>query len=989
MQTNFKSNAAVQKIIVSLFLILAAQVSSIGQTVQRELERNKAEQWADTSGSSIHFTENKGQIEQTDGKPAPYVGYLLERGNTCIYLLKSGGIAYQFNRMHYPDGYRELLAQTHEPGMLKRLDTLQKQVRLETYRMDMQLLGANPEVQIVADGKSSDYTHYYTHDALFVHHYKRLTYKDIYPGIDWVVYTTPEGGLKYDFIVHPFADPSQIKIAFSYQEELYLDENCNLIHGNRLGRFTEQAPISFQNGQQIASRFILNENVLSFELEGYDPSLPLTIDPNRIWATYYGGTASSLGTYNANCATDKNGNIFLVGHTRSLTGISTSGSHQTTLSGSYDLFIVKFSSSGVRQWATYYGGSGDDRLTNCTTDDIGNIFIIGYTSSSAGIATVGSHQTLFGGVWDAFLVKFNTTGVRQWATYLGGSGDDRGSDCATDANGNVFLSGSTTSSSGIATTGSHQSTYAGIGDAFLAKFNSAGVRQWATYYGGSNGEDGFACAIDGNGSVFIAGSTWSAAGIATAGSHQSTLVGTTWADAFLVKFNTSGVRQWATYYGGSEGDNGRSCVIDANGNVFLSGYTLSSSGIVTTGSHQSTYAGAGDAFLVKFNSSGVRQWATYFGGSSNDRIRSCVADVFGNVYMAGSTESSSGISTTGVYQTTYGGAVDAFLAKFNSSGVRQWATYYGSSDWEEGFSCASDSFGNIYLSGFTMSNSSLAYNGHQMIAYDTADAFLVKFKSELCSIDSGINFTTCINRTLSSPLTHRSQGATGIGAPINLPPGLSATFVSNVIFISGTPTASGTYNYRIPLTGSACSNIEAKGRITVNANVINLSSPMGTDSQSVMVNTAIANIVYTTTGATGIGTPVNLPLGVSASYVSNVLFISGTPTSAGTYRYSIPLTGGCDNGVASGTIHVTSPTKAQYLEQLHRPWFITPNPTSGRISIQHPGRGLFELVDVTGKRISSFSSADGQDITAELHLPAGVYVVREISSGTAQKIIVQ
>ncbi|MFN9115204.1 MAG: hypothetical protein ACK5XN_34530, partial [Bacteroidota bacterium] len=99
------------------------------------------ERWPEQKANGVYFTENKGQIERTDGKPAPYVGYLLERGNTCIYLLKSGGIAYQFNRMHYPDGYRELLAQTHEPGMLKRLDTLQKQVRLETYRMDMQLLG--------------------------------------------------------------------------------------------------------------------------------------------------------------------------------------------------------------------------------------------------------------------------------------------------------------------------------------------------------------------------------------------------------------------------------------------------------------------------------------------------------------------------------------------------------------------------------------------------------------------------------------------------------------------------------------------------------------------------------------------------------------------------------------------------------------------------------------------------------------------------------
>jgi hypothetical protein len=187
-----------------------------------------------------------------------------------------------------------------------------------------------------------------------------------------------------------------------------------------------------------------------------------------------------------------------------------------------------------------------------------------------------------------------------------------------------------------------------------------------------------------------------------------------------------------------------------------------------------------------------------------------------------------------------------------------------------------------------------------------------------------------------------------------------------------------------------CNTKALLGRIVVNdSNKIFLNSDTSTEKQTVAIYTTIANIYYTVSGATGIGTPVNLPPGVSASYISNVLFISGTPTSAGTYRYSIPLTGGCDNGVASGTIHVTSPTKAHYLNQVHIPWFISPNPTNGNFSIQRPGRGLFELVDVTGKRISSFSSADGQDITAELQLPAGVYVVREISSGTTQKIIVQ
>ena len=101
---------------------------------------------------------------------------------------------------------------------------------------------------------------------------------------------------------------------------------------------------------------------------------------------------------------------------------------------------------------------------------------------------------------------------------------------------------------------------------------------------------------------------------------------------------------------------GRSCATDASGNVYLAGYTDSTTGIATTGAHQTTYGGGVyDAFLVKFNSSGVRQWGTYYGGTGYDDGYSCATDASGNVYLAGSTNSTTGIATTGAHQTTSGG----------------------------------------------------------------------------------------------------------------------------------------------------------------------------------------------------------------------------------------------------------------------------------------------------------------------------------------------
>lgn len=215
----------------------------------------KVQSWSDNNANQIHFTENLGQITQTDGQPAPYVAYMMQRGNANIYLLRDGGIAYQFNRMHYPEGYKELMADRlglHEN--MGKMDEIQKEIYLETFRMDMNLVNANPNAEIITEGKSHDYTNYYTHDALYVRHYEKIIYKNIYPGIDWVIYTTEEGGMKYDFEVQPGADPSAIKLKFTHHEELYVDNEGNLIHGNRMGSFTEKAPVVFR--MEILSRQI-------------------------------------------------------------------------------------------------------------------------------------------------------------------------------------------------------------------------------------------------------------------------------------------------------------------------------------------------------------------------------------------------------------------------------------------------------------------------------------------------------------------------------------------------------------------------------------------------------------------------------------------------------------------------------------------------------------------------------------------------------------
>lgn len=161
--------------------------------------------------------------------------------------------------------------------------------------------------------------------------------------------------------------------------------------------------------------------------------------------------------------------------------------------------------------------------------------------------------------------------------------------------------------------------------------------------------------------------------------------------------------------------------------------------------------------------------------------------------------------------------------------------------------------------------------------------------------------TVCINEALSSPITHTTNNATGIGTPSGLPSGVTASWSADVITISGTPSVAGTFNYTIPLI-TDCGSLAATGTITVNQNTVS-----STTTRTLCINTALTPaITRTTTGATGIGTPSGLPSGVSASWASNTLTISGTPTVGGTYNYSIPLTGGCGSVNATGTIVVTT-----------------------------------------------------------------------------------
>lgn len=823
------------------------------------------------------FTENKGQVADQNHKARPDV---LFSGSSdgLVYHLRNNGVSYQLNRV---DIWKSLAEMEGRSSNAPAKFQVKVPFQTTVYRLDINWKGINNDFTVETEKQKASVSNYYLENASEnvqnVNSYEGVYYRNIYNNVD-LHYYQKENSLKYDYIVKPGADYKQIKLEVKGAEKIKVEKDGSLTLTTPLGNVQEGTPVVFQDGKQLDAKWVVEENILSFEIENYNPKLKLIIDPaTRVWGTYYGGTGNDYGQ--STCL-DASGNVYLAGYTNSSAGtiMATAGSHQATFGGgTTDAFIVKFNSSGVRQWATYYGGTGNDYGYSCKADAAGNIFLTGYTTTGTStlIAPAGAHQTAFGGgSSDAFLVKFNSAGVRQWGTYYGGTGGDIAYSCATDAAGNVYIVGysATSTANVISTAGSHQVAIGGGFDAFAAKFNAAGVRQWGTYIGGTGGEYAYACAIDASSNLFVAGFTNSGTGISTIGSHQATYGGND--DAFLVKFNTSGVRQFGTYYGDASGsDYAYGCTVDVSGNVLITGLTNSSGGtaIATVGSHQSAYDSGYDAYLAKFNNTGVRQWGTYYGGAGYEEGQSVSTDGSGNVYIAGltSTFMGSGIATPGSYQASNGGGNDAFLAKFDAAGVRQWGTYYGGVGGDAGLSCVAEATNYVYLSGRTNTSAAgvIASTGsHQAAAGGNDDAFLVK----LCNVPNApTNLTPAANQTLcAGGTTTLTISGTGSLSWFANPTGgaaiaTGATYVTPVL-------SAGTYTYYAEASTCTVSAIRTPVTVTVEAYpVISVNSgticrgssftltPSGAATYTIQGGSAVVNPTlttsYTVTGSSSYG----------------------------------------------------------------------------------------------------------------------------------------
>ncbi len=378
-------------------------------------------------------------------------------------------------------------------------------------------------------------------------------------------------------------------------------------------------------------------------------------------------------------------------------------------------------------WVKSAGGMYDDYGQRIAINTNGNIFITGYFASLS--ITFGS-ITLYNDTdeYDVFIAKYDTNGNVLWAKSAGGTSLDYVYDIATDASGNVYITG--TFWSPTITFGLTTLSNAGRCDIFIAKYDANGNVLWAKSIGGADYDEGCSIATDGSGNVYVTGYFCSP----SITFDPYTLTNAGGVNIFIVKYDANGNVLWAKSAGGPGYDKANGIATDPKGNVYITGGFESQ--FISFGSITLTNSGDGDIFIAKYDANGNVLWAKSAGGPGYDKANGIATDPKGNVYITGSFISPSiTFGSTTLYNV---GREDIFIAKYDANGNLLWAKSAGGEFVDWGSDVAIDPSGNVYVVG--------AFDGYipsrpiPAVYVVYTDFYLVKYNSNgnvLLSIIAG------------------------------------------------------------------------------------------------------------------------------------------------------------------------------------------------------------------------------------------------------------
>ena len=641
------------------------------------------------------FIENKGQW--------PDEVEFLFRSNGMNAWITDFGVVYDFQKatqLSNMDNQHQHKGQQTEPT-----------IQIDGHVVKMSLQNGVAPTFTEKQNESSHLKNYFLGNnaskwATDVKTFEEVILKDVYAGID-VRYYEDRGSLRYDFIVHPGANPNQIKWLVDGVSSSLGTEGQLLMHTS-LGDVQQAELTTYQTiGEKknvIDSRFTLNSNVVSFSIGAYDNSHTLIIDP-IISQGGLGGITENDQWFRVQVETDEDN--WFYGETLSADYPTTSGAYSTTSAGSVDLVISKSDadlSLGAYYFSTYIGGSGEEELfvgsTAVLSADGGLVFTA--TTQSADFPTVvGAFDNSYNGGKDAVVAKINATGTSlQFSTYYGGADADYGGAVTLDQNQNVYLAGITnaTGSTYPVTGGAYDQTANGDFDIGITKFNSTcSTVSFSTLFGGNDYDDCYSMELDDAGNVVVLGYTRST-NLPAFGGYQSTLAGGN--DAMVFKLNPTGTSLVAcSYLGGTGDDLAFGLSINTDGQVVIGGYSNSVDFPIAGGGYP-TNQGLIDAIVATLSSDlSSLAFSRYYGGTGNDYCYGLDTDVNGSIYICGFTGSTD-LFLINPDQATNAGNGDAFIVRFrpNSDWIL-YASYVGTPDYDRMTSISCNNQGRAVTAG--------------------------------------------------------------------------------------------------------------------------------------------------------------------------------------------------------------------------------------------------------------------------------------------------
>jgi len=503
--------------------------------------------------------------------------------------------------------------------------------------------------------------------------FSRLHRMAVYPGID-VVYYGNGGELEYDFEIAPGANPSAIRMRFDGADRVRLNQRGEVVLSLGAGEIVQRTPVVYQrrpSGEIVAVKSayrIDQRGDVRVDLGEYNPADRLVVDPAITYSAYLQGSSPDIAIAIAH---DANGNIYLAGNTWSTDFPVTPDAEQLTYGGNSDVWVMKLNPS-----------LGSSAIVYCT--------------------------------------------------YLGGAAIETLKAMTVDANGVVYLTGTTNSSGFPVSSGALQSTITSNTHAFVTMLDpsqagSAGLI-YSTYLGGANTEEGDAIVVA-NGKIYVTGNTTSDNFPLVGASLQTTRV--SGFDGFIAEFDPtqSGASSliYSTYLGGSGQDLPHAIAVDPAGNIYVAGITYSNDFPTTPTSYQPFYSnnqqGDGDGFLTELNpNTGVMLYSTYLGGTLTDDVKKIVVEPGGHVALAGFTQSFDFPISQNAYQPAfkpqatcqlnpvYTCAPNGFLTILDLTATTPlvqglvYSTYFGGTGGDVVLDLRRDSAGRYVMGGYTLSS---------------------------------------------------------------------------------------------------------------------------------------------------------------------------------------------------------------------------------------------------------------------------------------------